>query len=162
LRRWLPLHPYPTAWDHLFSKLESGWVRVQLRDGSRVGGRWEAGAFAGTSPTGRDLLLVASRQVQLDGSFGPEGAGEQWLLIREAEIGLIEVFPDVHSQEDKREQETNRTRLSSNSGARPAGEGQYLGRISAGAGEEGLFASSNDNAPPTAAYNSDVTARRGT
>lgn len=101
VKKWLAergcimVHPTPTAWDHAFSgRSKECWVRVRLRDGNWVGGRWAAGAFAGTSVNCRDLHLVMAQSLQEDGSFGDDPGFPRELLLGEEEIGIVEFLED--------------------------------------------------------------------
>lgn len=139
-RGWITLHPTPTAWDHVFGTLKGAWLRVKLRDGTRVGGRWEAGAFAGTSVTKRDLYLKAARPIGDDGRFGDDYQIAQELLIREEEIGLIEILPDPPPQEDAHEQE-DAVGDAADARGDAANNETARGRLPASTGQEGLQSS---------------------
>jgi len=49
------IHPIPKPWDYFFSKRQSLWVIIHLKDGRRIGGRYDTGSFASSFPAGTDL-----------------------------------------------------------------------------------------------------------
>lgn len=98
----------PTAWDHLFSRNQPGWVRAQLKATEAwVGGVYlspEGGdavtSLASGHPHPRDLLLTKTISVGDDGDYILDERGnvtiiEQSLLLRWNELVqlIFEPFP---------------------------------------------------------------------
>ena len=50
-------HHIPTAWDHLFSEVQSAWVIVRLKDDSRIRGLLGPDSYASSDPDDRDLYI---------------------------------------------------------------------------------------------------------
>jgi hypothetical protein len=69
----LRLHPgraaAPSPWDHAFSRLDEGWVRVRFADGRWLGGWYGAHSSASSRPFGRELFVEEAWVVDLDGRF---------------------------------------------------------------------------------------------
>src|SRR5437879_282533 len=62
LSSWQPLarrfiHPIRKPWDYVFGKRDPYWVIVHLRDGRRIGGRYDTESFASSSPAEEQLYL---------------------------------------------------------------------------------------------------------
>lgn len=58
-----------TAWDEVFYRLGEHLVLVTLKDGSRVGGYWYVGSFAGSHPHKNDLYLQRQYDLGDGGAF---------------------------------------------------------------------------------------------
>lgn len=97
----------PTAWDHLFSRNQPGWIRAQLKhDSSWVAGRYDTPpgghplgrSLAGGYPFDQDILLTSRVVVDPDtGEWDTDTAG--WdeqpgaLLLRWNELTQLEFIP---------------------------------------------------------------------
>lgn len=76
----------PTAWDRfILEKAASGsWMIVTFNDGSRLGGAWDAGSYAFTSPDPPGLFLEREWLVSPDGNLIREYPLSGGVLIRDA------------------------------------------------------------------------------
>lgn len=97
----------PTAWDHLFSRNQPGWVRAQLKyNGTWVAGRYDSPpgghplgrSLAGGHPFQQDILLTS--RVVVDPDTGDwDTSTEAWdaqpgaLLLRWEELTQLEFTP---------------------------------------------------------------------
>ena len=103
---WVGEARAPTAWDHLFSRNEPGWVRAQLKnDGTWVAGRYETPArhhplgrsLSGGHPFDQDILLI--HRVPVDPhsgdwlQVGENDCQPGALLLRWSELTQLEFIP---------------------------------------------------------------------
>lgn len=105
---WVGEARAPTAWDHLFSRNQPGWIRAQLKhDGSWVAGRYDTPpdgqhplgrSLAGGHPFDQDILLISRVVVDpATGEWAADTAG--WdeqpgaLLLRWDELTQLEFTP---------------------------------------------------------------------
>lgn len=86
-----PIHVVPTAWDYKFSRGETRYVLVTLRDGSSVAGLIGPRSFVSTCEAERDLYLEA---VFLMGGERPWARHPRTdgILLKGSEIRSIEFF----------------------------------------------------------------------
>ncbi|MFF3504316.1 DUF6338 family protein [Streptomyces sp. NPDC003247] len=85
----------PTAWDHMFgdsTQARPRFVRARLKDGTWVGGWFDARSYASGYPHAGDLFLQWSYQMNPDGSFGPPVAGTAGLYLRVENIDVLELL----------------------------------------------------------------------
>jgi len=85
------IHPIPSAWDKTFLEIEGGWILITLKDGTRVGGTWDAKAIASSDPGERDLFLPRPYRVDSEGNWTetPDSIG---MLIKADQLAMIEFF----------------------------------------------------------------------
>lgn len=95
LRFALGHEPAPRAWDHLFSDRTSAYVRVQLKDGTWVAGRFADLSYAGGYPNPTDLLLEDAWQVDQEGGALVDDVGLGYpVYIAAGEFVLLERLPE--------------------------------------------------------------------
>jgi hypothetical protein len=85
------IHPIPSAWDKTFMEIEDSWILVTLKDGTKVGGIWDAKASASSDPTERDVFIRRPYQVDTEGNWTetPDSLG---MLLKADQLALIEFF----------------------------------------------------------------------
>lgn len=100
--------PAPRAWDHLFSPRPGGVVRLRLKAGGYVGGRFGKRSYAAGYPEEpQDLYLERTYAMDDDGSFtegGDEGGYDEigsGVLIRSDEIEFLEFFEGERGADDE-------------------------------------------------------------
>ncbi len=110
-KRWVqPLtgrDPAPRAWDHLFSRRGAAWIRLKLKSGPWVAGKFVTDtddralrSYAGGYPSPADLYLLHRVEVDPDsGAWKYDGDGqialrESGLLLRWDEVEFLEYFPE--------------------------------------------------------------------
>ena len=89
------IHYAPTAWDWFFAKSTPQWVRVTLKDGQSVLGRFGEKSFAGSDPSNRDLYLEETFAYQQHGGKIEPVERTNGVLIMSDEIAIIEFYKDV-------------------------------------------------------------------
>jgi hypothetical protein len=85
------IHPIASAWDKTFLEIEDGWVLITLKDGTRVGGTWDAKSTASSDPTERDIFLPRPFRVDTDGNW-TETPDSMGILIKADQLAMIEFF----------------------------------------------------------------------
>jgi len=98
-------HHIPSAWDHLFSEVQTAWAIVRLKDDSRIRGLLGPNSYASSDPDDRDLyishVLIEDPDSENDSfQFAPDTEG---VYIRGEDISTIELFhyeePDDSTQQ---------------------------------------------------------------
>jgi hypothetical protein len=85
-------HPTSKPWDFVFSKRRPYWIVVTLKDGSRVGGRYDASSFASSAPSPEQLYLEEQWVINQDGGFERVRNETAGVLILASEIVTVELF----------------------------------------------------------------------
>lgn len=85
------IHPIPSAWDKTFMEIEDGWILITLKDGTKIGGTWDAKASASSDSTERDVFLPHPYRVDNEGNW-TETPGSMGILIKADQLALIEFF----------------------------------------------------------------------
>ena len=72
-------------------EVEDGWILITLKDGTRIGGTWDAKATASSDPTERDIFLPRPYRVDTEGNWTetPDSIG---MLVKADQLALIEFF----------------------------------------------------------------------
>ncbi len=90
--------PYPTAWDYFFSKRESLFALIHLKNGELIGGIYGENSYATSFPRHGDLYLEAVIKIDSDGNFDHIISGTKGLLISKGAYEYVEFFenqPDL-------------------------------------------------------------------
>lgn len=80
-----------TAWDRMFHERGSCFVRLRLRDGVWIGGRYGDRSYASSSPHAMELYLESAWLMRPDGSFDREIHGSGGLYVRAADADVLEI-----------------------------------------------------------------------
>ena len=92
------IHPIPSAWDKTFMEIEDGWILITLKDGTRIGGIWDASATASSDATERDIFLPRPYRVDTEGNW-TETPDSMGMLIKADQLALVEFFRYAVAQE---------------------------------------------------------------
>jgi hypothetical protein len=92
LRLALGVYPASRAWDAHFVTRPNEFVRVRLRDGGWVGGRFGRRSSAGQYPHETDLLIEDAWPTRADGVFGDHGLGYA-VYVPASAIAFVELLP---------------------------------------------------------------------
>ena len=84
--------PVRKPWDYVFGKRESYWVIVHLKDGRRVGGRFDTQSFASSSPAEHEIYLEQIWKLSDDGDFLAPVEYSKGMIILEKDIVAVELF----------------------------------------------------------------------
>lgn len=86
------IHPIPKAWDYIFGKRESFWVIVHLKDGRRIGGKYDTNSFVSSYPAEEQIYLEEVWKLDEKGKFIEPIERTKGILILGREISMIEFF----------------------------------------------------------------------
>jgi hypothetical protein len=86
------IHPIPKPWDYVFSKGESLWVIVHLKDGRRIGGRYDTKSFTSSFPADEQIYLEEVWQLDEKGRFKNQIEASRGLIISQSNFEAIEFF----------------------------------------------------------------------
>lgn len=90
---WIPrlaYDPTPRSWDFAFGGIEPCYVRVQLTDGTFMGGWYGSGSFASSYPEPLDLFIERAYKMGADGEFDGELTGTRGIYVRCADVRSVE------------------------------------------------------------------------
>ena len=86
------INPTKSAWDSFFSKRESYYVIVTLKNGRKIGGKYGKNSFSSTYPNPEELYLEELWQLNERNGFENIEPKTEGILITEQEISTIEFY----------------------------------------------------------------------
>jgi len=94
---WKPIakyivHPIQKPWDYVFSKKKSFWVIVHLKDGKKIGGRFDMNSFASSYPSEEQIYLEEVWELNDKGAFVKAIERSKGIIILGKDILAIELF----------------------------------------------------------------------
>jgi hypothetical protein len=99
LSRVTRIHPAPTRWDFAFSRQGPFFVRIELRDGTNLGGVFAEDSFASAYPGKQDLFLERAWRLDEDGGFVEPVDDSAGLLISRDLVRAVEFLePDEEGE----------------------------------------------------------------
>lgn len=85
-------HPTKKPWDYVFSKRKPYWVIVTLKDGTKVGGKYDSKSFASSTQADEQLYLEECWKLNEDGGFDRPRNTSEGIIILSSEMATIELF----------------------------------------------------------------------
>jgi len=94
---WTPIakyiiNPIQKPWDYVFGKKETYWIIVHLKDGRKIGGKFEKGSFASSYPAEEQIYLEEVWELDIKGNFIKPIDRSNGILIVGDEILAVEFF----------------------------------------------------------------------
>jgi len=86
------IHPIQKPWDYVFGKREAFWVIVHLKDGRKIGGRFDINSFASSYPAEEQIYLEEVWRLDENGGFIEPIERSKGILVLSKEILLVEFF----------------------------------------------------------------------
>jgi hypothetical protein len=86
------LDPSPTPWDYVFGKKESLWAIVHLKDGRRIGGKYDTKSFASAYPEEEQIFLEEVWEIDNVGKFVRPINGSRGIIFVRGNITAVEFF----------------------------------------------------------------------
>jgi len=85
--------PHPTAkpWDYVFSQRKPYWVKVTLKDGTVVAGRYADKSFASSAPAPEQIFLEETWLLNYKGGFERPKNNTAGVIILSSDISYIEL-----------------------------------------------------------------------
>lgn len=91
LLRFIP-HPTRKAWEFVFSQRRPYWVKIVLKDGTRIAGRYAGKSFATSAPCPEQIFLEEAWLLNEKLGFDRIKKGSQGVLVVSNEIAYVEIF----------------------------------------------------------------------
>lgn len=84
--------PHPTAkpWDYVFSQRKPYWVKVTLKNGTVIAGRYAEKSFASSAPAQEQIYLEETWLVNANGGFERAKNKTAGVIVLSSEISHIE------------------------------------------------------------------------
>ncbi len=97
LSSWPPIakkiiHPITKPWDYVFGKRESYWVIVHLRNGVKIGGKYNSKSFSSSYPAEEQIYLEEVWRLDENGAFIEPIDRSAGILILGKDISSLELF----------------------------------------------------------------------
>lgn len=85
--------PHPTAkpWDYVFAQRKPYWVKVTLKDGTIIGGRYADKSFASSAPAPEQIYLEETWVLNKKGGFERAKNNTAGVIILSSDISHIEL-----------------------------------------------------------------------
>lgn len=85
--------PHPTAkpWDYVFSQRKPYWVKVTLKDGTIIAGRYADKSFASSAPAPEQIYLEETWMLNDKGAFERAKNSTAGVIVLSDEISHIEL-----------------------------------------------------------------------
>lgn len=84
-------HPTLRPWDFVFSQRKYYWVKVTLKDGTKLAGPYAERSFASSSPAEEQIYLEESWIINSDGGFERPKERSDGVIIMASEISYVEL-----------------------------------------------------------------------
>jgi len=98
-------HPTQKPWDYVFSQRKPYWVKVVLKDGTKLGGKYAANSFASSTPANEQIFLEESWIINDKGGFDRPKNQTAGIVVISSEIAYLELielqFPEGKLDERK-------------------------------------------------------------
>ncbi len=85
-------HPTLKPWDYVFSKRKPHWIKVTLKDGSKIAGVFAENSFASSSPAEEQLYLEETWVINEDGGLERPKEQSEGIIVMASEIAYIELM----------------------------------------------------------------------
>ena len=92
LKRFGVVDPTPKPWDYVFGKGEGYWVILHMKDGRRIGGRYDVKSFASSFPNEEQLYLEEVWDLDQDGRFKGKHGRTRGIMVSCSDLYAIELF----------------------------------------------------------------------
>ncbi len=92
LRKQVPHHPTVKPWDYVFAQEKPYWVKVTLKDGTVIGGKYAYNSFVSSSPAEEQIYLEETWVVNEQGGFERSKQDTAGVIILNSEMSHIEFF----------------------------------------------------------------------
>ena len=91
-------HPIGRPWDYVFGQRKRNWVVVTLKDGKRIGGRYDSKSFASSAPAPEQIFLEECWNMNEGGGFEAARQNSGGILILASEIQTVELFNIIEGE----------------------------------------------------------------
>lgn len=85
-------HPIRKPWDWIFGQGKAYWIIVHLKDGRRIGGKFDNKSFASSDPAEEQIYLEEVWKLDSAGGFISPVERSSGIIVLQDEISMIELF----------------------------------------------------------------------
>ncbi|WP_079324626.1 DUF6338 family protein [Vibrio sp. L85] len=85
------IHPIGKPWDYVFSQEQPFWVKVTLKNGEMLGGKYSDKSFASSAPNEEQIYLEETWILSETGKFERPKNGTAGIIILASEISHVEL-----------------------------------------------------------------------
>lgn len=85
------IHPIGKPWDFVFSQEQPFWVKVTLKNGEVLGGKYSNKSFASSAPNEEQIYLEETWILSETGKFERPKNGTAGIIILASEISYVEL-----------------------------------------------------------------------
>lgn len=85
-------HPARSAWDFVFAQRKPSWIKVTLRDGTKIAGLYSTKSFATSASCPKEIFLQESWLLNDAHGFHRAKIKTEGILILSSEIIYLELF----------------------------------------------------------------------
>lgn len=97
-------HPTQKPWDYVFSKRESYWIKITLKNGTKLGGKYSGKSFASSAPADEQIYLEESWIVNDKGGLERPKNRTAGVMVLENEIAYIELMKYKEDKANERKE----------------------------------------------------------
>lgn len=84
-------HPTQKPWDFVFAQNKCYWVKVTMKDGTMLGGKFADKSFASSAPAEEQIYLEETWVLDEDGAFERAKNRSEGVIILSSEISHVEL-----------------------------------------------------------------------
>lgn len=85
-------HPTQKPWDYVFSRRERFWVKITLKDGAKIAGRYAERSFASSAPAAEQIYLEETWILNDKGGLERPKKQTAGVIITSSEIAYVELM----------------------------------------------------------------------
>jgi len=86
------INPTKSAWDSFFARRESYYVKITLKDGRKIGGKYGKNSYSSTYPNPKEIFIEEHWLLDKNNDFDVKEEQTEGILITENEISTIEFY----------------------------------------------------------------------
>jgi len=86
------INPIQKPWDYIFGKKEAFWVIIHLKNGRKIGGRYDTNSFSSSYPSEEQIYLEEVWKLDENGIFIESIERSKGIIVSAKEISSIEFF----------------------------------------------------------------------
>lgn len=85
-------HPTLKSWDFVFSQRKSYWIKITLKDGSKIAGKFSSNSFASSFPAEEQIYLEETWILNDSGGFERAKNRSDGVIVIGSEIAYVELL----------------------------------------------------------------------
>ena len=85
-------HPTGRPWDFVFAQRKWYWIIVNLKDGTKIAGKYASQSFASSAPAPEQLFLEETWELNEDGGFERPRTDSAGAIVLASDVVMLELF----------------------------------------------------------------------